>query len=263
MKKQNTSDKLAQIIRVKEHTSRFTIISNEVIQNDEISARAKGLHAYLISLPDDWKIFKSELVRHFTEGRDALNSAFNELEQSGYIVKNKKRNSDGQFAGYQYRVYESRQTGSDVKENQVTDFQSTGNQFAENPHLQSTHLQRTNKPNTHEFPAIYRKALELAKLIEELHQKEDSRFRGKLQIWAKDIEKLIRLDNREYTEIEQVLRWCKTPDNFWFSNIMSGKKLRQQFPTLLAQMKKALYGAEKTSDIHVNQGPLEFERLLK
>ena len=53
--------------------------------------------------------------------------------------------------------------------------------------------------------------------------------------WAKDIEKLIRIDSRDYSEIERVIRWVKTEGNFWLPNIMSGKKLREKFPQLVLQ----------------------------
>ena len=46
-----------------------------------------------MTLPKDWKLYKEELVTHFTEGKDAINTAFKELEKAGYINKNtaKKR----------------------------------------------------------------------------------------------------------------------------------------------------------------------------
>ncbi len=54
--------------------------------------------------------------------------------------------------------------------------------------------------------------------------------------WAVDIEKLIRIDQRDYETIKKVIKWCKEEGNFWIPNILSGKKLREKFPTLFAQM---------------------------
>jgi hypothetical protein len=54
--------------------------------------------------------------------------------------------------------------------------------------------------------------------------------------WSRDIEKLIRIDKRTPEEVEAVISWCKSKGNFWIPNIMSGKKLREKFPTLFAQM---------------------------
>jgi phage replication O-like protein O len=53
--------------------------------------------------------------------------------------------------------------------------------------------------------------------------------------WAKDIEKLIRLDKQEPSTVEEVILFA-THDNFWGANILSGKKLRDKWDTLTKQM---------------------------
>ena len=87
-----------------------------------------------------------------------------------------------------------------------------------------------------EVTETMKQALRLADLLLELHRKVDDKYKGNLELWAKDIEYLIRIDEREVDDIEKVINWCKQEDNFWFLNIMSGKKLRQHFPKLLLQM---------------------------
>jgi predicted transcriptional regulator len=94
------------IIR-REKSENYSVIYNECFQNPGISARAKGIFAYLMTLPDDWKIYKRELSKHFKEGRDALNKAFEELEDAGYITKVPERVKGGMLAGWDYTVYES------------------------------------------------------------------------------------------------------------------------------------------------------------
>jgi hypothetical protein len=263
MKRQNNPDRSTQIIRVKEHTKHFTIILNEVLQTDEMSARAKGLYAYLISLPDDWKIYKTELTRHFTEGRDALDSAFKELERAGYIEKAQRRNTEGQFAGYVYRVHESKYKTKALSENQLSDSQVTGNQLSENPSLQRTQKLSTDKPSTHDRFGTSNKAFELAELLEVLHKNKDPKYTGNPHCWVLDIEKLIRIDGRDPEEIQKVITWTKQPDNFWFAHIMSGKQLREKFPQLVAQMKtEAAAGYDSGNTVIVDNDPLEFEELL-
>lgn len=53
--------------------------------------------------------------------------------------------------------------------------------------------------------------------------------------WAEDIEKLIRIDKVTYKKVKEVIEWC-TANSFWGANIMSGKKLREKYNTLEAQM---------------------------
>ena len=81
-------------------------------------------------------------------------------------------------------------------------------------------------------------------LLYNLHHKVDEKYlEGKnvpaiCEKWANDIRLLVEKDGRTIAEIEQVIKWVKTEGNFWFVNIMSGKKLRLQFPKLILQMKQ-------------------------
>ncbi len=62
--------------------------------------------------------------------------------------------------------------------------------------------------------------------------------------WAKDIEKLIRIDKRTFYEVKEVIVWAKA-HHFWTVNIMSGVKLREKFPRLYTQMRKEKQDEEK------------------
>jgi hypothetical protein len=54
--------------------------------------------------------------------------------------------------------------------------------------------------------------------------------------WAKDIDKLLKLDGRSESEVEETIRWCQK-DSFWSANILSGKTLREKWDKLRAKMK--------------------------
>lgn len=93
------------IVRKAEHKSDYTCVGNEILQRKDMSMRAKGLLVYLLSLPEDWELHKTEVQKHFTDGRDAVFRAFEELEQLGYIQGKKFRDEKGRIQ-YQYTVYE-------------------------------------------------------------------------------------------------------------------------------------------------------------
>jgi len=57
------------------------------------------------------------------------------------------------------------------------------------------------------------------------------------QDWIDALEKIHRLDGYSYDEIKQVIIWCQN-DEFWKSNILSTKKLREKMPTLVLQMRR-------------------------
>lgn len=82
----------------------YTIVPNEVLKRNDLSLKAKGLIAYLLSLPDNWNLFKTELTSHFTDGKDSISSAWKELEDNDYIHTTEIREK-GMFKGYLYSVY--------------------------------------------------------------------------------------------------------------------------------------------------------------
>lgn len=58
-----------------------------------------------------------------------------------------------------------------------------------------------------------------------------------LQSWARDIDKLNRIDGQNWDDIADVLEYSQN-DAFWAPNIMSGAKFRRQFFTLLGRMRE-------------------------
>lgn len=133
------------IVKVANKTDNFTIISNDVARRKDISARAKGLYFYLMTLPTNWEIHKAEIFEHFTEGRDAMNKAFNELIENGYIEKIIKRDEKKRFIEFTYKAYEESINGKSVSgypltENPFTGFPLTGKPLMENPQLLSTDI---------------------------------------------------------------------------------------------------------------------------
>lgn len=94
-----------QIIKSK-IDNQFTFIPNALLRSDKISAKAKGLICFLLSLPTDWVLYKTTLPEYFKDGKDSLNSAWEELEELGYVVSVKVVGTDGRFKGWNYMVYQ-------------------------------------------------------------------------------------------------------------------------------------------------------------
>jgi len=91
------------IIRINK-TENYSIIHNECLKDSTISWRAKGLYAYMMTLPNGWNIRRGEIFNHAIEGKDAANKAFNELIQKGYIKKVFIREK-GKIKGFEYILY--------------------------------------------------------------------------------------------------------------------------------------------------------------
>ena len=84
----------------------FTIISNSLIRDKELSLGAKGVLNVILSFSDNWNISVKGLTAHLKEGRDAVTSAIHELEAEGYIERHTVRDKNGRFRTVGYAVYE-------------------------------------------------------------------------------------------------------------------------------------------------------------
>jgi hypothetical protein len=85
------------INRIHRRSAGFSVIQNEAVQSKTLSWRANGILWYLLSTPDTWEAKTSYLVAEFPGGRDAILSAFSELEKDGYLVRWQGRGEDGRF----------------------------------------------------------------------------------------------------------------------------------------------------------------------
>ncbi|AEE97703.1 hypothetical protein [Mahella australiensis] len=94
------------IIRVKHDASNpYVIVNKTIFTDNRLSWKAKGLHAYLMSRPDDWKVMISDLINQSTDGRDSVYSGLNELIKYKY-VKRERIYVNGRIGRWEYTVYE-------------------------------------------------------------------------------------------------------------------------------------------------------------
>lgn len=128
----------------------FMMMQRHPLQRSDMTMRAKGLLAYLMSLPHDWMIHRTELVSHFKDGKDAVFAALNELIALGYVVRQQGRGTKGKFAEVNYTASDVLlslpQTDLPVADKPVTDLPVTVN-----PHLQRNTIQsnsNTKKDST-------------------------------------------------------------------------------------------------------------------
>ena len=85
----------------------FTSYFNSFIRDPNLSGNAKTVMSVILSLPDDWNLTIKGLEPFVKEKKDAISSAFRELEAAGFIERHKIRNKDGRYGAMEYIVYES------------------------------------------------------------------------------------------------------------------------------------------------------------
>ncbi|MBX3490880.1 hypothetical protein [Parvibaculum sp.] len=98
------------LIRRGKHDSRFSIIPNDTSDDMSLSYEALGLLVYLIAKPQDWRVRIPDLTKRKGTGRDRCYKLLAELEQAGYIVRERIRRK-GKMGEIEYVVYDTPRSG--------------------------------------------------------------------------------------------------------------------------------------------------------
>ena len=124
--------------------SGYTNLDNYASNDKRLSWKAKGLHTFMMTRPDDWQFNISDLANRSTDKRDSTASAMKELIQFGYVVREKIASDKGLFEGYDYHSFER-------PENAISENGSTVNGLSVNGQTATTNnykKKRLNKVKT-------------------------------------------------------------------------------------------------------------------
>jgi len=144
------------IVRVEKNKD-YTIINNTSIQDTRLSWKAKAIHVFMLSKPDDWTFYNEEMQQWAKDGKDSFTAGLRELQKFGYVKKERRRVEGGKF-DYVTIVYEVPYMDLPLTDNPssdepytgkpLTEKPSTDKPFTENPQLLSTNTLSTDSLNT-------------------------------------------------------------------------------------------------------------------
>ena len=86
----------------------YTVICNEVFKEKELSLKAKGLYALVMSLPDDWDFSLKGICELSKENYTAVNNAIKELIDAGYCQRGRVYDN-GKISGFEYYFFEEKE----------------------------------------------------------------------------------------------------------------------------------------------------------
>ena len=92
-----------------EKTRDFTVMSNHHLRNPRLSLKAKGLMSLMLSLPEDWDYTTKGLAYICKDGIDAISTTLRELEDQGYLTRERVRMSNGRLGTVEYTIHEQPQ----------------------------------------------------------------------------------------------------------------------------------------------------------
>ena len=94
-------------MRVKKDKN-YSVISNCLLRDKDISLKAKGLLCVMLSLPDKWEFSIAGLAAISHEGETSIRSTLKELEQNRYLERGKVKDEKNKVIGWDYIVYEKK-----------------------------------------------------------------------------------------------------------------------------------------------------------
>lgn len=135
--------RLNEVIRVQKRPSSFVMMDKSFLEDTRLSYKAKGILAYLLSKPDNWKVIVGNLVNYSTDGKASVYAGLKELKECGYYEKIPIRNEQGtRITRWESTVYE-------LPHSLFTDYQEIEHLDIENQFIENR--ERNNNYNTNKL----------------------------------------------------------------------------------------------------------------
>ena len=134
-----------------EKTRDYTVMSNHHLRNTNLSLKAKGLLSLMLSLPEEWDYTTKGLARICKDGVDSICAGVRELEEQGYVIRERVRNPNGQLGSIEYTILEQPRPPEREKperENPVLDNPILGSPVLEEPEQGNPAQLNTNQTKT-------------------------------------------------------------------------------------------------------------------
>ena len=215
------------------HSSNFTILSNDMINDKTLSFKARGLLVFMLSRPANWKFYSSEIESHSDrDGGTSISSGIKELIKAGYVSRTQTKNEAGQWEECAWDVWETPQAG---KPHAVKP-------CPENRPLQSTE----ERVSTHitlppalggEIDRWNALAIFLSDIVSS--KKNIKISAGKIKVWTTEMKKLETVDGVGFARARGVARWYKQHMGEEYVPVVeSGSAFRDKFLRLEDAIKR-------------------------
>ena len=132
------------VYRVNKNRS-YTVMANYHLRDKNLSLKAVGLLSKMLSFNDGWQFSTKGLSMICKEGPDAVLAALRELEDHGYLVRHRQRDSKGRMSNTVFEIYEQPQPVSPHREKPHME-----NPDVDNPHMEKPHGENPAQLNTNQ-----------------------------------------------------------------------------------------------------------------
>jgi len=137
-------------VHIKQKKKNFTMISNVIAQDINISLKAKGMSLIIAHFPDDWHFYEEKLQDYTSDGKTAISNALKELEVGGYLFRKQLREK-GRFSNKLWIFSDEKLSTEDLQdfpEIRKTDIGKNDNGKTVTTNTHSNNITENNKKNT-------------------------------------------------------------------------------------------------------------------
>ncbi|ADY20337.1 conserved phage C-terminal domain-containing protein [Bacillus paranthracis] len=185
--------------------SNYTTINNTGLKDERLTWKAKGILAYALTLPDDWRFHIKEIATHAKDGEDSLRSGFDELKKLGYVRRYPVKDEESKkILRWETEIYETPYQEKPHVENPEV----------EKPDLENPTLLNTKEQSTKELSTdINKYIVEIVNYLNDVCSKSyrDStqktrtliKARLKEKFTVEDFKKVIDVKHAEWTGTSQ------------------------------------------------------------
>lgn len=93
-----------------ESRNQYTVVNHSILRDDRLSLKGLGLLVKMLSLPDNWNFSEVGLISILKkDGQKSVRSGIKELEELGYLTRERARNEKGQIIDVIWTIRETPQ----------------------------------------------------------------------------------------------------------------------------------------------------------
>ena len=185
-----------------EKTRDYTVMSNHHLRDMSLSLKAKGLLSLMLSLPENWDYTMKGLARICKDGIDSISGGIRELEEHGYLIRERVRGANGQLGSIEYTILEQPKEPTPAQEKPIRENPVQANPTLVTP-VQEEPAQ-LNKEESSNYPSrTDLSSTELSNPIQSNPPTPAGARMGTDRMGARECYREVILDNIEYSYLVQ------------------------------------------------------------
>ena len=185
-----------------EKTRDYTVMSNHHLRNTNLSLKAKGLLSLMLSLPENWDYTTKGLAHICKDGVDSICAGVRELEEQGYVIRERVRNPNGQLGAIEYTILEQPRPPEPKQEKPERENPVQANPGLDSPVLEEPEQGNPAQLNTNQ-PKTDLSSTEISNPIQSNSPTPAGERMGTDRMGARECYREVILDNIEYSYLVQ------------------------------------------------------------